>query len=127
MALFLTDDLLKSDKKRKKASEETVPALTSISERDNATTSLEQRLKDLEIVTNHHDIALRSLEAWSTTAFLYGPRYRTSTDTDQVPCLHTTRYGSRVDLTRWDRHVAFWKHWGNGYTPSFLQDGPFAK
>ena len=47
-----------------------MPALTSISERDNPTTCLEQRLKDLERVTNYHDIALRSLEAWSTTAFL---------------------------------------------------------
>ena len=73
MALFLTDDLLKSDKKRKKASEGTAPALTSISERDNPTIRLEQRLKDLEIVTNYHDIALRSLEAWSTTAFLMDP------------------------------------------------------
>ena len=81
MALFLTDDLLKSDKKRKKASEGTVPALTSISERDNPTTSMEQRLKDLEIVTNYHDIGLRSLEAWSTTAFLMDP------DTEPAPIL----------------------------------------
>ena len=82
MALFLTDDLLKSDKKRKKAPEGTASALTSISERDNPTVSLEQRLKDLEIVTNYHDIALRSLEAWSTTtAFLMDP------DTEPAPIL----------------------------------------
>ena len=81
MALFLTNDLLKSDKKRKKASERTVPALTSISEPYNPTTSLEQRLKDLEIVTNFHDIALRSPEAWSTTAFLMDP------DTEPAPIL----------------------------------------
>ena len=41
-ALFLTDDLLKSDKKRKKVPEGTASALTSISERDNPTISLEQ-------------------------------------------------------------------------------------
>ena len=58
-----------------------MPALTSICERDNPTTSLEQRLKDLEIVTNYHDIALRSLEAWSTTAFLMDP------DTEPAPIL----------------------------------------
>ena len=28
---------------------------------------------------------MRSLEAWSTTAFSYGPRHRTSTETDQGP------------------------------------------
>ena len=81
MALFLTDDLLKSDKKRKKAPEVRVPALTSISERDEPMISLEQRLEDLEIVTNYHDTALRSLEAWSTTAFLMDP------DTEQAPIL----------------------------------------
>ena len=81
MALFLTDDLLKSDKKRKKAPEVTAPTLTSISERDNPTISLEQRLKDLDIVTNYQDIALRSLAAWSTTAFLMDP------DTEPAPKL----------------------------------------
>ena len=78
---ILTDDLLKSDKKRKKAPEETASALTSISERDDPTISLEQRLKDLEIVTNYHDIASRSLEAWSTTAFPMDP------DTEPAPIL----------------------------------------
>ena len=73
--------MLKSDKKQRKASEGTVPALTSISERDNPATSLEQRLKDLEIVTNYHEIALRSLEAWSTTAYLMDP------DTEPAPIL----------------------------------------
>ena len=58
-----------------------MPGLTSISERDNPTASLEQRLKDLEIVTNYHDNALRSLEAWSTTAFLMDP------DTEPAPIL----------------------------------------
>ena len=43
--------------------------------------SLEQRLKDLETVTNYRDIALRSLEAWSTTAFLM------DTDTEPAPIL----------------------------------------
>ena len=70
---------MKSDKKRKKAPEGT--ALTSISERDEPTFSLEQRLKDLEIVTNYHDIALRSLDAWSTTSFLVDP------DTEPAPIL----------------------------------------
>ena len=78
---FLTDDLLKSDKKRKKAPEGTASALTFISERDEPTISLEQRPKDLEIVTNYHDMALRSLEAWSTTAFLMDP------DTQPAPIL----------------------------------------
>ena len=35
----------------------------------------------LEIVTNYHEIALRSLEAWSTTAFLMDP------DTEPAPIL----------------------------------------
>ena len=38
---------------------------------ESSTISVEQRLKDLEIVPNYHDIAVRSLEAWSTTAFLW--------------------------------------------------------
>ena len=68
--------------------------------RDNPTIRLEQRLKDPEMVTNHHDIALRSLEAWSTTAFLMDP------DTEPAPILikpylRTRGHGSRVDLTRW--------------------------
>ena len=77
MALFLTDDLLKSDKKRKKAPEGTAPAFTSI----NPTISLQQLLNNLEIVTNYHDIALRSLAAWSTTEFLMDP------DTEPAPIL----------------------------------------
>ena len=80
-ALFLTDDLLKSNKKREKVPEGIASALTSTSERDNPTISLEQRLKDLEIVKNYHDIALKSLEAWSTTAFLVDP------DTEPAPIL----------------------------------------
>ena len=55
-----------------------MPALTSISERDNPTTILEQRLKDLQIVTNYP----RSLVNNSVS---YEPRHRTSTDTDQGP------------------------------------------
>ena len=108
MALFPTDDLLQSDKKRKNAPEGTASVLTSISERDNLAISLKQPLKDLEIVTNYHDIPLRSLEAWSTTAFLVDP------DTEPAP----PRGPPRRILAK---TLGQWLH---SQLPS---DGPFAK
>ena len=85
MALFLTDDLLKSDKKRKKAPEGTASALTSISERDNPTISLgtaTQGSRDSHELPRHCIEESRSLVNNSVS---YGPRHRTSTDTDQGP------------------------------------------
>ena len=127
MALFLTDDLLKSDKKRKKAPEETTSALTSISERDEPTISLEQRLKDLEIVTNYHDLALRSLEAWSTTAFLMDP------DTEPAPTLikalstyNETRIESGPHPMGPPRRILA-KALGQWLHSQLPSDGPFAK
>ena len=120
--LFLTDD-----QKRKKAPEGTASALTSISERDEPTISLEQRLKDLEIVTNYHDIALRSLEAWSTTAFLMDP------DTEPAPILikalstyNETRIESGPHPMGPPRRILAKApgQWLHSQLPS---DGPFAK
>ena len=126
-ALFLTDDLLKSDKKRKKAPEETASALTSISERDEPTITLEQRLKDLEIVTNYHNIALRRLEAWSTTAFLMDP------DTEPAPILikalstyNETRIESGPHQMGPPRLILA-KALGQWLHSQLPSDGPFAK
>ena len=127
MALFLTDDLLKSDKKRKKAPEGTASTLTSISDRDNPTISLEQRLMDLEIVTNHHDIALRSVEAWSTTTFLMDP------DTEPAPILikalstyNETRIESGPHPMGPPRRILA-KALGQWLHSQLPSDGPFAK
>ena len=105
----------------------TASALTSISERDEPTICLEQRLKDLEIVTNYHDIALRSLEAWSTTAFPKDP------DTEPAPILieapstyNETRIESGPHPMGPPRRTLA-KSLGQWLHSQLPSDGPFAK